>query len=360
MDGVMDEALLDASVVIRSYNRQPALCELLSALLAQDAPGVRFEIVVVEQSTKPAAPEVLARLDELCADPRVRVLRRRPLGGAGARNEGVRATRGRIVLFMDDDDLPGGPTWLVTHLRNFDDPDCIAVSGRQVVGGGETRAPYRNMEKARRQVMSYVPVLMWQRAWPRTDRRKRVVSMVGGNSAVRRSAMERFGLWDECTLIEDEQSFNYRVRRAKLPGEYMLFDPAPVMVRRFDVPGGMDKRHMTPRHMLRRIFDFQHDVLGHYFPVRFALLYPIYVIVAYAVAMDWVWNELAARGTRRRRLWASVRLAAELPLVWTAWLSMCICKRVRHGPPARNPQLAPRGAATGDQRFFQTGGRWAA
>ncbi|HUQ02261.1 MAG TPA: glycosyltransferase family 2 protein [Kofleriaceae bacterium] len=352
--------MIDASIVVRSFNRLPALCELLAALLAQDAPGVLFEIVVVEQSTKPATPEVAARLDELVADPRVRVLRRKPLGGAGARNEGVRATRGRIVLFMDDDDLPGGPAWLVTHLRNFDDPDCIAVSGRQVVGGGEARAPYRDMEKARRQVMSYVPILMWQRAWPRTDRRKRVESMVGGNSAVRRSAMERFGLWDECTLIEDEQSFNYRVRRAKQPGEYLLFDPAPAMVRRFDVPGGMDKRHMTPRHMTRRIFDFQHDVLGHYFPVRFALLYPIYVIVAYAVAMDWVWNELAARGSWRRRLWTSAQLAVELPFVWLGWLAQWTWRRLRRGAPARNPQLAPLGAGGDDQRFFQTGGRWAA
>lgn len=349
--------LLDASIVVRSYNRLPALCELLAALLAQDAPGIFFEIIVVEQSTRPPAPEVAARLDALFADPRVRVLRRPPLGGAGARNEGVRATRGRIVLFMDDDDLPGDVTWLVKHLHNFDDPDCIAVSGRQVVGGSETRAPYRNMAKARRQVMSFVPILMWQRAWARSDRRKRVESMVGGNSAVRRSAMERFGLWDECTLIEDEQSFSYRVRRDKLPSEYMLFDPAPVMIRRFDVPGGMDKRHMTPRQLTRRIFDFQHDVLAHYFPVRFALLYPIYMIVAYAVAMDWVWNELAARGTWRRRLGASVRLAAELPLVWTGWLARWAWRRVRHGAPARNPRLAPLAS---DQRFFQTGGRCAA
>ena len=103
-------ATIDASIVVRSYNRLPALCELLEALLAQDAPGVAFEIVVVEQSTQPPAPAVAARLAELAADPRVRVLRRPPLGGAGARNEGVRATRGRIVLLMDDDDLPGGPT----------------------------------------------------------------------------------------------------------------------------------------------------------------------------------------------------------------------------------------------------------
>jgi glycosyltransferase involved in cell wall biosynthesis len=349
------DALIDASVVVRSYNRLPALCELLAALLAQDAPGVEYEVVVVEQSTKPAAPEVAARLDALFADPRVRILRRPPLGGAGARNEGVRATRGRIVLFMDDDDLPHGTRWLVTHLRNFNDPKCLAVSGRQVVGGSETRAPYRNMEKARRQVMSFVPILMWQRAWPRSDRRKRVESMVGGNSAVRRSAMERFGLWDECTLIEDEQSFNYRVRAGKRADEYMLFDPDPVMIRRFDVPGGMDKRRMTPRHLTLRMFDFLHNVLAHYFPVRFVFLYPVYVIVAYIAAMDWIWNELAGRGSTAQRIVTTARFTLELPFAWTAWLARWLVRRIRHGAPARSPRLAPR-----DQRFFQTGGRCAA
>jgi len=349
---------VDASVVVRSYNRLPALCELLTALLAQDAPGVGFEIIVVEQSTQPPPSDLAARLDELFADPRVRVLRRPPLGGAGARNEGVRATTGRVVLFMDDDDLPGGPTWLVAHLRNFDDPDCLAVSGRHVVGGNETRAPYRDMAKARRQVMSFVPILMWQRSWARSDRRTQVESMIGGNSAVRRTAMERFGLWDECTLIEDEHSFSYRVRAGKRAGEYMLFDPEPVMIRRFDVPGGMDKRRMTPRHLARRLFDFQHDVLAHYFPVRFALLYPVYVILAYVVAMDWVWNELSARGSWIRRLGASARLAIELPFAWTAWLGRWAWRRVRHGPPVRRPRLVPLPAA--GQRFFHTGGRCAA
>ena len=357
--------MIDASIVVRSFNRLPALCELLEALLAQDAPGVAFEIVVVEQSTQPPPPAVAARLAALFADRRVRVLRRRPLGGAGARNEGVRATRGRVVLFMDDDDLPGGATWLATHLRNFDDPDCLAVSGRHVIGGSETRAPYRNMARARRQVMSFVPVLMWHRAWARSDRRARVESMIGGNSAVRRSAMERFGLWDECTLIEDEHSFSYRVRAGKRPAEYMLFDPEPVMIRRFDVPGGMDKRRMSPRHLARRLFDFQHDVLAHYFPARFVLLYPLYVVVAYVVAMDWIWNELAARGGRARRAWTTARFTLELPFAWTAWLGRWLWRRVRHGAPPRHPRLAPTeleptDPSRGGQRFFQTGGRCAA
>ncbi len=175
------------SVIVRSYNRLPTLCELVAALLAQDAPGVTLEIIVVEQSTSAPAAAV-ARLTELARDPRVRVLEHPPLGGPRARNVGVRAANGDVLLFMDDDDLPDGPGWVAAHLRNYEDPDCLGVSGRHVVVGDELRPPYRNMEQARRQVLSFVPWLMWPRTRPRTDRRRKVEHWMGGNSSLRRSA----------------------------------------------------------------------------------------------------------------------------------------------------------------------------
>src|SRR4051794_7555081 len=68
------------SVVVRSYNRLPALAELLEALLAQDHDS--FEVVVIEQSTI-RVPHDVRRIDELARDPRVRVLSHPPLGGPG-------------------------------------------------------------------------------------------------------------------------------------------------------------------------------------------------------------------------------------------------------------------------------------
>ena len=97
------------SVIVRSYNRLGALAELLRALLAQDHDS--FEIVVVEQSTQRPSEE-LSAVEMLSADPRVRLLRFAPLGGPGARNAGVRASRGELLVFIDDDDLPASRDWL--------------------------------------------------------------------------------------------------------------------------------------------------------------------------------------------------------------------------------------------------------
>src|SRR4029079_17934702 len=171
------------SVIVRSYNRLPALAELLEALLAQDHDS--FEVVVIEQTTE-RAPADVARLAALARDPRIRILTHPPLGGPGARNAGVRSARGDLLVFIDDDDLPASTDWLRLHEANFGDPACLGVTGRFVDDG----PPYVNMARARRQVLSF-NVLKWQRVYARTDQRKRVESLMGGNVAIRRFTLER-------------------------------------------------------------------------------------------------------------------------------------------------------------------------
>src|ERR1041384_5594624 len=131
------------SVIVRSYNRLPALAELLEALLAQDHDS--FEVVVVEQ-TQAGAGEDVARLDALARDRRFRLLRYPPLGGPRARNAGVRRARGDLLVFIDDDDLPASTDWLRRHEANFEDPRCLGATGQVV----DDAPPSLNLEKARR------------------------------------------------------------------------------------------------------------------------------------------------------------------------------------------------------------------
>jgi glycosyltransferase involved in cell wall biosynthesis len=328
------------SVVVRSYNRLPALAELLTALLAQDHDS--FEVVVIEQSTE-RAPADVARVDQLASDPRVRLLRHPPLGGPGARNAGVRSARGDLLVFIDDDDLPATCDWLRRHEANFSDPRCLGVTGRFVDDG----PPYVNMARARRQVLSF-NVLKWQRVYARTDERKRVESLMGGNAAIRRRTLERFGLWDECTPIEDEPSLAYRINAGKRPDEYLLFDPEPTMIRRLDVPGGMAKRTLSGPVYAKRVFAFLHNIVGHYFPIRFALLYPAYIyFVAYHV-IQWICSDSKKHRTLARRIWAVSGLCLSLLPLWALWLAVWWFRRLRNGEAAHRPELSPRSSIGGD------------
>ena len=323
------------SVIVRSYNRLGALAELLQALLAQDHDS--FEIVVVEQSTERPAAEV-AVVDALARDPRVRLHRFPPLGGPGARNAGVRASRGELLVFIDDDDLPSGRDWLTHHEANFGDPKCLGVTGRFLDNGIEK--PYANPERARKNVLSF-NVLKWQRVYARTDVKKRVESLMGGNAAIPRRTLERFGLWDECTPIEDEPSLAYRINAGKRDDEYMLFDPDVQMIRRLDVPGGMAKRQLSGPRYAKRVFTFLHNIVAHYYPVRFALLYPAYIYFVAFHCIEWIVSDSKKHDTLAKRIAATVGMIVSIIPLWLYWLGELAVQRARHGAPAHAPELAP-------------------
>ncbi len=83
------------SVVIPTCGRAELLQAALRSVLAQTVTD--FEVVVVDDGGR----GVVVRP----TDPRVHVLTRERRGGAAAaRNEGIRASRGRYVTFLDDDD----------------------------------------------------------------------------------------------------------------------------------------------------------------------------------------------------------------------------------------------------------------
>jgi glycosyltransferase involved in cell wall biosynthesis len=105
------------SVVIPSYNRAPVLARCLDALAEQDPPA--DEVVVVDDGSTDATPEVLAGRGW------VRSVRRPNGGRAAAKNSGVDAALGDIVLFLDDDVIatPGLVGRHVEHHRRHPEPN---------------------------------------------------------------------------------------------------------------------------------------------------------------------------------------------------------------------------------------------
>jgi len=84
------------SVVIPTHGRPEPLEEALKSVFAQSVDD--FEVVVVDD----ASPTPV----DVGEDPRVQVVRRETNGGPGAaRNTGIESARGRLVCFLDDDDL---------------------------------------------------------------------------------------------------------------------------------------------------------------------------------------------------------------------------------------------------------------
>ena len=263
------------SVAVRSYRRLPSLMELLERLQAQTYP--RFEIVVIEQSIG-ERDAYRSRLEAFALDARVRILEYPPLGAGRARNEAARQARGDIVLFLDDDDLPIGTDWIAAHAKNYDDPQCVAVSGRHVVDEAKHPSHY-DTQRNHRLCLRY-SWLKFPRG--RTYHSRRIVGVTqvaGTNASIRRSAIERGGYWDDET-DHDEDSFNFRFARVRRDGEYFAYDPCPAISRRLDVPGGLGRRQQGVAARLRSELRFSHGIIRKYHPWRFWALYPAYVFCA--------------------------------------------------------------------------------
>lgn len=104
------------SVVIPTYNRLPILRQCLAALEAQDlstAPGVEdYEVVVVDDGS---TDETVAALRQ-ATTPHLRLLQQDHGGAAMARNLGVKAARGNVIVFIDSD-LVVVKHFLAAHAR---------------------------------------------------------------------------------------------------------------------------------------------------------------------------------------------------------------------------------------------------
>ena len=90
-----------ASVVISTYNRADALSATLEALARQDIPVSDYEVLVVDDGSTDATPDVLAD----AAVPYALRTHRLPVnrGVSAGRNVGLRNARGRYVIMISDD-----------------------------------------------------------------------------------------------------------------------------------------------------------------------------------------------------------------------------------------------------------------
>lgn len=109
------------SVVIPCYNQGAFLTESINSVLAQTYSD--FEIVVVDDgSTDSETLSVIDRID----NPLIKVLRTANGGLATARNRGINASNGDIILPLDADDLVS-PTYLEKGVAVFVGDSSVGV-----------------------------------------------------------------------------------------------------------------------------------------------------------------------------------------------------------------------------------------
>ena len=137
--GMMGATTLTLSVCICTHERPGYLRSCLESLRAQTIGVDRFEVVVVDSASSPAAAEQLRLVVAGMAN--ARLFRVEEAGASVARNLGVEACRGSHVAFLDDDAV-AAPDWLERIIEVLGEPGTPpGVVGGRVLPQWEAPLP---------------------------------------------------------------------------------------------------------------------------------------------------------------------------------------------------------------------------
>jgi len=190
----------EISVVIPTYDRLDMLSNVLPALLAQNLDASQYELLVCDSESSDGTAEYMERMQ--AEHPNVRYLRGHFSGRAAARNAGIQAARGEVVLF-NDADIMASPDLLSTHLARHRERAGIAVVGLEVQAKNlEEYAYKRDHPEARGHLH------------PPSRKRLSWLYFLTGNASVRREDLLRAGGFDEdfTGYGHEDLELGYRLR----------------------------------------------------------------------------------------------------------------------------------------------------
>lgn len=193
IDAIADPASQAAdavSVIVCTRDRPDVLTDCLIAIFAAESPPA--EVIVVDNSLQGSARSIVSGF------PSAAYVHEPTAGLSRARNAGIRAARGDIIAFTDDDAAPS-PSWTAELASAFADPAVDAVTGLVLPAALDTPARLYFQLEMGGFGENFLPTLFDRRFYEETRPYGTPVWMVGAgaNMAWRRNALARIGLFDE-------------------------------------------------------------------------------------------------------------------------------------------------------------------
>ena len=231
-DSIDKEKKLFVSVVIVTFNRSSRIDPCLESLDCQTYPKDNFEVIVVDDgSTDDTAHS--ARNHE-----GVRVIRHEVnRGNPSARNTGLKAARGEIIAYIDDDTV-ADPQWLEYLVQPFETPEVTASGGQTLaykkdyiterylsaVGYGNP-APLA-FGKSKNPLWRFWIYLINMFATSIPTKFTEVQAVYGCNCAYRTSVLRTIGGFDEDLLANQDTEISTRLRQS---GAHIIFAPNAII-----------------------------------------------------------------------------------------------------------------------------------
>jgi glycosyltransferase involved in cell wall biosynthesis len=185
------QQLPSASVVVPVLNGEATIGDMLRAITTATPRPSELEIIVVDNGSTDSTRDIVAGYDG------VTLLTAARRGAAAARNVGLRAATGEVILHCDADTLPTR-RWIAELASCFDDPQVVLAAGRTLNFPPTTPAEryLAGFQLYDAEVNISRPVLPF------------AASM---NMAVRRSAALAIGGWNEDMMTSEDVDFCTRL-----------------------------------------------------------------------------------------------------------------------------------------------------
>lgn len=193
------------SVVIPTFNRREALEVVLPLLAKQTLPADQYELLLCDSGSTDGTIELVAEL----AIPNLRhILPAENRGRSGARNAGIRAATGELVLFTDADIIPSA-NLLAEHLRLHRASPHSSVVGLEIQV--DTVAEYEAVRDN--------PYDKGRHMHGKTDKKMSWLFFLTGNASAPRQALLDVGLFDENFTVygHEDLELGYRLQQAGYP-----------------------------------------------------------------------------------------------------------------------------------------------
>jgi glycosyltransferase involved in cell wall biosynthesis len=279
---------IEISVVIATYKRPRLLEGTLAALAAQKpTDGFGWEVVVVDNHSQDETGGVVAAFANTVSIP-VSCVPESRQGLSRARNQGIAATQGSIIAFVDDDVLPA-PDWITQVHQAMHRWDAHGVGGPILPRWEATPPPtwltsnqhlmdrLAIMDYPNRCVLSY-PMRGRPQVW-------------GANMAFRREVFERVGGFDHQRGIVGRKLYRGEevelINRALQHGCRIVYDPAVTVLHR------IGRSRMRKGYFRKLEFDAAEGEVDSSRRGRSMLGAPLWLYPA-VVGAFWRWIVLAA------------------------------------------------------------------
>jgi glycosyltransferase involved in cell wall biosynthesis len=227
------------SIVIPCLNGAITLPRLVTALEQQRLPeGFEKEVIVVDNGSTDGTLDLLATLS-------AKVIRESRRGPGSARNTGIRAARGEIILLLDADTRPVHSDLILEHLNTLNQSEAIGIAGGSISPDPEQRGWIAFADNA----ASY---FNWH--WGLSP--KYFTFQPTANLAFRRNLLDLVGLFREDLLWLEDFEWNTRVREK---GYQIYFNPRA---------GVYHRGRATLRNALKHLYTWGLNVRKVYLPGR--------------------------------------------------------------------------------------------